>query len=226
MSYYPILLKFDGKAVLVVGGGRVAERKVEVLLQYGALIHIVSKNLTFKLKELLELDRLQHHAEEFKEKHLDNAFLVVAATDDKQLNHRISESARKRGLLINAVDQPADCNFFVPSIVRRGDLLIAISTSGKSPALAKKIRKELEKQYGSEYQTFLNLMGVIRKEILSKGLSQEENSRIFHQIVDSDILEALALNDLATVEYVLGQILPRDMDINDILQKSSNSDNP
>ena len=223
MSYYPILLKFDGKAVLVVGGGRVAERKVEVLLQYGALIHIVSKNLTSKLKELLELDMLQHHAEEFKEKHLDNVFLVVAATDDNQLNHRISESARKRGLLINAVDQPADCNFFVPSIVRRGDLLIAISTSGKSPALAKKIRKELEEQYGSEYKTFLNLMGVIRKEILSKGLSQEENSRIFHEIVDSDIFEALALNDREKVEYVLGQILPQDMDINDILQRSSNS---
>jgi len=224
MSYYPILLKFDGKTALIVGGGKVAERKVEALLQCGASIRIVSRELTSKLKALIELGRLQHHAEEFKEKYLDNAFLVVAATDDKQLNHRISESARKRGLLINAVDQPDDCNFFVPSIVRRGDLLIAISTSGKSPALAKKIRKELENQYGNAYKIFLNLMGILRKEILSQGLSQEENSRIFHEIVDSDILDALALNNLAKGKYILGQILPRDMNIADILQRSFNNE--
>ena len=120
-----------------------------------------------------------------------------------QLNHEISESARKKGVLINAVDQPADCDFIVPSIVRKGDLSIAVSTSGKSPALAKSIRKQLDLQFGNEYQTFLELMGRLRKEILSSGLSQEENSRIFHKIVNSGILNALAEDNPEDVEAIL-----------------------
>lgn len=211
MSYYPILLELRGKTILVVGGGTVAQRKIEKLLEYDASISIISRGLKGKLKELVDSGKVAHIGEEFKEKHLDGAFLVIAATDDKGLNHWISESAEKRGLLINAVDQPADCSFIVPSIVRRGDLLISISTSGKSPALAKKIRRELDAQFGSEYETFLILMGHLRKEVLSLGLSQDENSMIFNEIVDSGIIEALARDDWKAVEFILGRILPNDM---------------
>jgi precorrin-2 dehydrogenase/sirohydrochlorin ferrochelatase len=116
-------------------------------------------------------------------------------------------------LLINAVDQPSDCNFIVPSIVKRGDLLIAISTSGKSPALAKKLRKELEVQFGGEYETFLTLMGCLREEILSMGLSQGENSRILNEIVDSDILKSLVQGDIVGVDSTLRRILPGDLAI-------------
>jgi precorrin-2 dehydrogenase/sirohydrochlorin ferrochelatase len=211
MSYYPILLDLRGKAVLVVGGGAVAQRKIESLLKYDASIYIVSKELTDTLKELVDIGKVRHIGEEFKEKHLEEAFLVIAATDDKDLNHRISRSAGKKGRLINAVDQPSDCSFIVPSIVKRGDLLISISTSGKSPALAKKIRLELDAQFGGEYETFLILMGRVRKEILSLGLSQSENSRIFHEMVDSDMIKALARDDWEAVESILGRILPREM---------------
>jgi len=213
MSYYPIFIGLKEKIALVFGGGRVAERKVETLLEYGALIHIVSKVLTDKLKALVEAGKVQHIGENFRDKHLDNAFLVFAATDDRKLNHKISKSARKRGLLINAVDQPSDCNFIVPSIVKKGDLLIAISTSGKSPALAKKTRKELEIQFGSEYEIFLILMGHLRKEVLSMGLSQEENSRIFNEIINSDILSNIAGNDFEKVESTLSRILPLNLTI-------------
>jgi len=217
MSYYPIFLELEGKTVLVVGGGRVAQRKVDTLLNYGALIRLVSKELTDKLKEMVELGSVLHIGEEFMEKHLDGVFLVFAATDDAQLNHEISESARKRGLPVNAVDQPADCDFIVPSIVSQGDLSIAISTSGKSPALAKTIRKQLEPQFGKEYRLFLNLMGRLRNAVISQDLSQEENSRIFHDIVNSDILKALKAGNPAEVEAALKKILPEGLVVKDIL---------
>lgn len=218
MSYYPIFLELEGKTVLVVGGGSVARRKVETLLEYGAEVNIVSKELSPKLRELVEAGKIRLIGEEFFDKHLDSAFLVYAATDDMQLNREISQSARKRGIMINAVDQPADCDFIVPSIVRKGDLSIAVSTSGKSPALAKSIRKQLDLQFGNEYQTFLALMGRLRKEILSSGLSQEENSRIFHKIVNSGILKALAEDNPEEVEAILRQTVPENVDLKKCLE--------
>lgn len=218
MTYYPIFIDLKGKTALVVGGGNVAERKIEVLLDCGAKINIVSNELTDKLKNLVEVYGIRHLNEEFSKKHLEGVFLVIAATDDKQLNHKISKIAKKMGLLINAVDQLPDCNFIVPSIVKRGDLLIAISTSGKSPALAQKIRKQLDTQFGSEYKAFLVLMGRVRKEMLSKGLSQEENSRIFHEIVESDVLEALLRDNLKRVESTLRRILPEDVALEECLK--------
>jgi len=220
MSYYPVFLQLEDKIALVVGGGKVAQRKVETLLRYGALVNIVSKVLTDKLKQLIEINKVRLLGEEMRDEFLDDAFIVIAATDDKELNSKVSESARNRGLLVNAVDQPADCNFIVPSIVRKGDLSIAISTSGKSPALAKKIRKELDAQFGNEYETFLNLMGGLRKEVLAMGLSQEENSRIFHEIVEGGVIEALARNDLAKVESSLARILPKEINIKTILSRA------
>ena len=214
---YPVFLQLEGKIALVVGGGKVAQRKVETLLSCGASIHIISKMLTDKLKGLVDSNEVRLLGEEMRDEFLDDVFIVIAATDDKELNSRVSEIARNRGLLINAVDQPADCNFIVPAIVKKGDLSIAISTSGKSPALAKKIRKELDGQFGNEYEIFLNLMGGLRKEILAMGLSQEENSRIFHKIVDGGIIEAIARNDLAKVESSLARILPQEINIKDLV---------
>ncbi|MBW1902332.1 MAG: bifunctional precorrin-2 dehydrogenase/sirohydrochlorin ferrochelatase [Deltaproteobacteria bacterium] len=219
MSYYPIFLELEGRTALVVGGGSVAQRKVETLLEHGASIRIVSNELTNKLKVLIETGTVLHAGDAFTEKHLDGVFLVFAATDDRQLNHEISESARKNGLLINAADQPADCDFIVPSIINRGDLSIAISTSGKSPALAKSIRKQLEPQFGKEYEIFLDLMGCLRHEVISLGLSQQENSRIFHEILHSDTLQALKEGNLGEVEAALIRILPKEVGVKDILNR-------
>jgi precorrin-2 dehydrogenase/sirohydrochlorin ferrochelatase len=142
--------------------------------------------------------------------------LVFAATDVKKLNHKVSEAARMRGMLVNAVDQPEDCNFIVPAIVRRGDLVIAISTTGKSPALAKMLRERLELQFGYEYEIFLILIGKLRKKILSMGYSQEKNSRIFNEIVRSDIIKALEEKNLRRVEELFQEILPPDISVKDI----------
>ena len=217
MSYYPIFLELKEKTALVVGGGRVAQRKIETMLEHGAVIYIVSKRLTDKLKKLVQTGVIHHVGAEFTDEQLEKAFLVIAATDDKELNHKISQKAQARGLLVNAVDQPSDCNFIVPSIVRRGDLLIAISTSGKSPALAKSIREMLEAQFGSEYGAFLALMGRLRKQILAKGFCQSENSRIFNEVINADLLESLAKNDLESVKIRLRDLLPEGVNVEDIL---------
>jgi precorrin-2 dehydrogenase/sirohydrochlorin ferrochelatase len=208
MSFYPVLLDLTGKRVLVVGGGQVAQRKVETLLGYEAEILIIAKVLTDKLNEMVECGRVVFLGKEFLPHHLDGAFLVIAATNDKGLNHRVSEEANRRGMLVNVVDQPADCNFIVPSIIRRGDLLVAISTSGKSPAMAKRIREQLEWQFGPEYETTLKLMGRVREAVLASGLPQSENSRIFHAIAGSGIVAAIKAGDWSKVQEVLDGLLP------------------
>jgi len=219
MSYYPIFLDVNDKKALVIGGGEVAERKVETLLDYGAAVLIVSRELTFRLKEMVEEGRVRYAGPEFDENQLEGIFLVIAATDDEVLNHRVSLSAQERGLLINAVDQPEDCNFIVPSIVRRGDLQVAISTSGKSPALARKIREELELRFGEEYEKLLVVMGNIREVILSKGLPQQQNKRIFQEIIESDILEAIAGKDRERMETIVKSVLDNEFDWAPVLER-------
>jgi precorrin-2 dehydrogenase len=213
-SFYPILVDLHGKKALVVGGGKVAQRKIETLLEHGASVLVVARELTAKLEELRSAKRIGFLGAEFSEAFADGAFLVFAATDDASLNRRVSQAAQQRGLLVNAVDQPADCNFIVPSVLSRGDLLIAVSTSGKSPAFARKVRVELERHFGEEYGFFLNLMGNLRKEILSLGLSQEENKSAFEELVNSELLQAIGEKqwDWAAqiVEKVLGRPVSKD----------------
>jgi precorrin-2 dehydrogenase/sirohydrochlorin ferrochelatase len=213
MSYYPVFVQLEGKKVVVVGGGNVAYRKVLALLECGAAIHLAGRELTLELKQMVENEEIHFLGREFSEGSLRNAFMIIAATDDKDLNHHISTCARKKGVLVNAVDQPPDCDFIVPSILKRGDLQIAISTSGKSPALARRIRKSLEAQFGEEYETFLTMMGRLRKEILSLGLPQKENSRIFQKIVDSDLLENFPDGFSRRMEESLKNILPEQVNL-------------
>jgi precorrin-2 dehydrogenase/sirohydrochlorin ferrochelatase len=212
--FYPILADLQGKGALVVGGGKVAQRKIESLLQCGVSVRVVAKELTAKLKELRSAKRIELWGGEFSDALLDGAFLVFAATDDSSLNRKVSQAAQRRGLLVNAVDQPADCNFIVPSVLSRGDLLIAVSTSGKSPAFARKLRVELEQRFGEEYAFFLNLMGNLRKEILELRLSQEENKSAFEELVNSDLLQAVGEKrwDRAAqiIEKVLGRPVSKD----------------
>jgi precorrin-2 dehydrogenase/sirohydrochlorin ferrochelatase len=217
MSYYPILINLKGKKVIVVGGGMVAQRKIETIMEHGAVVHMISRELTPALTKYLEDGKIKVIGNEFKKDYLRGAFLVIAATDDRLLNHRVSENARELGVLVNAVDQPSDCSFIVPSILRRGDLLIAVSTSGKSPALAKRVREELEKGFGSEYESLLVLMGRLRKEILAEGFSQEENKRIFQEIVNSPILELIARSDWNEVASILSNILQTQLSSEDVV---------
>lgn len=207
--FYPILVDLQGKRALVVGGGKVAQRKIETLLEQEASVQVVARELTESLEELRSEGRIEFLGNNFSEDFLDGAFLVFAATDDASLNRRVSEAAQRKGLLVNAVDQPSDCNFIVPSVLSRGDLLIAVSTSGKSPAFARKVRVELERHFGEEYGAFLNLMGNLRKEILRLGLSQERNKIAFEELVYSNLLDAIREKNWDLASQVIGKVLGR-----------------
>jgi precorrin-2 dehydrogenase / sirohydrochlorin ferrochelatase len=222
MAYYPIMIDLTGREVLVVGGGLVAGRKITTLIEYGASVSVVAKELSPELKNLADSGKVKYLGGEFSMVFLKDKFLAFAATDDQELNRRISLAAHAKGMLINAVDQPSDCTFIVPSIIRRGDLIVAVSTSGKSPALAKRIREQLTSLFGHEYELFLRMMGKVRANVLAKGAEQKENSNLFHSLVDSGLLDAIRANDLKKAAMILSDILKQDItsgDISDYLKE-------
>ena len=222
MAYYPILMDLEGKRVLVVGGGGVAERKVRTLLEFGARVDVVSLDLSPALRGLSEEGRVQWAGREFEPSHLKGATLVIAATDDAEANRRVSAACRKQGIPVNAVDQPADCTFIVPAVVRRGDLLLAVSTSGRSPALARSVRKELETRFGPEYADFLALMGSVREEVLAGGRDQKTNQAVFESLVQSNLLDAVRRKDWSSAAGILTKILGTTWREADVLSRLEN----
>jgi precorrin-2 dehydrogenase / sirohydrochlorin ferrochelatase len=213
MKYYPVNLDMTNKRCVVVGGGDIAERKVERLLECGAQVTVVSKSLTPALKARKKTGQMDHIDRDYEDQALDGAFMVIGATDRKDVNERISKDAVARGLLVNIVDDPDRCNFILPSLVQQGDLSIAISTGGKSPALAKKLRKELEKQYGPEYQTLLVIMGILRKRILAGDQRAADNKAVFEDLVHSDILQAIREKDRGRVNTIIHDLTGISMDV-------------
>ena len=213
MKYYPVNLDMTNKRCVIVGGGEIAERKVERLLECGAQVTVVSKSLTPVLKARKKTGQMDHIDRDYEDQALDGAFMVIGATDRNDVNERISKDAMARGLLVNIVDDPDRCNFILPSLVQQGDLSIAISTGGKSPALAKKLRKELEKQYGPEYQTLLVIMGILRKRILAGDQRAADNKAVFEDLVHSDILQAIREKDRGRVNTIIRDLTGISMDV-------------
>jgi precorrin-2 dehydrogenase/sirohydrochlorin ferrochelatase len=205
VRYYPAFLDLQGTSCLVVGGGQVGERKVKTLLECGAVVHLVSPELTPYLEEAVRRGRVIPAGSVFTPAQLEGMFLVIGATADPDVNRRISAEARARNLLCNIVDRPRECNFIVPATVRRGDLTIAVSTGGRSPALAKKIREDLEKLFPDSYIKFIGLMGRIREYVLAQGGPQEENQRIFEALARSALPEMLQAGNRQAIKEVLIQ---------------------
>ena len=213
MKYYPICLNISKKRCVVIGGGDVAERKVTRLLEAGAGVEVVGKLLTPKLKTMQNEGKIGHIADDYKEEYINDAFLVIGATDRDDVNDEIYMDADKKGKLVNIVDSPDRCNFILPSIVQQGDLQIAISTSGKSPALAKKLREEMEGSYGSEYQIFLDIMGAVREKVIVRGYPSEENKKLFEALLNSDILQYIREENWSEVKRVVEDLVGEDIDI-------------
>jgi precorrin-2 dehydrogenase/sirohydrochlorin ferrochelatase len=191
MSYYPVNLNLKNRRCLVVGGGAVAERKVETLLEFGAAVVVVAPVLTPQLRDLADGGSIEYVPGTYELSALDDAFLAVAATDDRETNRAVSEDAQRRGILVNVVDDPDLCTFFVPAVVRRGDLVISVSTSGKSPAMARRIREQLEAQFVPEYGELADLLGELREEVKARYPDQADRNRAFVRILDSDALDLL-----------------------------------
>lgn len=207
MKVYPVFLNLDGKPCLVVGGGAVGERKVQDLLLAGARVTLVSRDLTPALAALAREQAISYLPEDFAPRHLDGMVLVIAATNDLATNQQVSAAAQSRGLPVNVVDQPALCSFVVPATLRRGDLTLAIGTGGHSPALAKKLRQDLEQLYGPEYGPYLELLGAIRAKVLAARRDHPHNQELFTRIVASPLLPCLQASDLTGLQLLLTQLL-------------------
>ena len=191
MAYYPINLDLAGRKCLVVGGGVVAERKINTLLDFNADVVVVSSDLTPNLRGLASEMTIEYLPGEYDSTALEGVFLVIAATDDREVNKRVSEDSQNRGILVNVVDDPELCTFFVPATIRRGKLVVSISTSGGAPSLARRIREQLETHFGSEYGDLVDLMSEVREEVKAKYATEAERRRAFIRILDSNIPDLL-----------------------------------
>lgn len=223
MRYYPAYLDIQKRKCLVVGGGPVATRKVKMLLKCGASVTVISPVVSQQLKNLADSGAITLHGRSYRSADLAGIFLVIGATDDEKLNRQISKDANRLNLLCNIADRPQDCNFILPSIVRRGDLTISISTSGKSPALAKKLRKSLEDQFGEEYAVFLQLIGAIRKKLLRRSHEPEAHKKLFEQLIYSGLVDMIRDNKIADINALLFKVLGEGYAFDDLIGKADQS---
>ena len=206
MKYYPVYLDITNKRCVIVGGGDVAERKAERLLDFGARVTVIGKTLTPLLETMKREGRIEHIHADYDGALIGNAFMLIGATDRDDINTRISLDGKHKGILVNIVDDPAKCDFILPSLVQQGDLAIAISTGGKSPALAKKLREELEKRYGPEYEALLHMLGKLREKVVARGYASDENKRLFEAVIDSDIIQHIQDKNWEQVKKIIYEI--------------------
>jgi precorrin-2 dehydrogenase/sirohydrochlorin ferrochelatase len=224
MRYYPVCLDVKDKPCVVVGGGSVGARKARTLLACGAKVTIVDPDPKKAVREMAVENHIQLKIKSFDMEDLNGCFLVIGATDNLCLNRKVHEAASKKNMLCNIADTPELCNFILPSVVEKGDLVISISTSGKSPAFAKRLRKDLEKQFGEEHARLLRLMGAIRKRLLAESHAPEEHKPLFEAVLDSPILELLAGGDEKSVDVLLKEVFGNRFNYDEL--KSEIKENP
>jgi siroheme synthase-like protein len=193
--YYPVLLDLRGRTCVVIGGGTIATGKVEGLLEAGASVTVIAPQLSASLAALAAAGRVRHLARAYQPGDLAEAFLAVGATDDRAANAAVWAEAQARNLLFNAVDDVPHCNFIAPSILRQGDLTVAISTSGKAPALAVRLKEKLAPELGPEYARFLELAGDLREGLAAAVPDFEARKALWYRLVDSDVLALLKSGD-------------------------------
>jgi siroheme synthase-like protein len=207
MHYYPILLNLQGRLCVVIGGGVIAEGKVRGLLEAEAAVLIIAPELTPDLRAWVREGRVGHLTRVYQPGDLAGAFLAISATDDREVNARVWEEANARNIPVNVVDDTPHCNFIAPSILRRGDLTVAISTSGKAPALAVRLRERLEHLVGDEHARFLELAGTLREPLAARFPSFEQRKALWYQLVDSDVLALLKRGDEAAARHRMTEIM-------------------
>ena len=189
-SMFPMFVKLEGRRVLVVGAGQVGEPKIRGLLATGARIRVVALRASGAVREWADRGEVVLEEREFVLSDFDHVFLVVVATASRELNDLIFREAQARGILCNVVDVPELCDFFYPAVLRRGDLQIAVSTAGQSPSLAKKIRQQLERQFGEGYADWVAQLGETRRLILASDLDNPRKLELLHSLASREAFEA------------------------------------
>jgi precorrin-2 dehydrogenase/sirohydrochlorin ferrochelatase len=194
-AYYPVCLDLRDRPCVVIGGGTVAARKVEGLLECGARVTVVAPLLAPALQALLDAGQITARLRPYADGDLDGAALAIAATDEREVNALVAAEARARGVWLNAADDPERCDFILPAVIRRGDLQIAISTGGRSPALARRVREDLERLLPAEYADLLPVLADVRAELREEGVDVPPER--WQTALDEYVLSRLRAGDLA-----------------------------
>ncbi len=203
MRYLPVFLKLDGEACLVIGGGRVAERKVHALLEAEACVTVVSPELTPGLSAMSDRGAINYIRRRYQPGDLQGAVLAYVAVSDRELGAKIAAEARRRAIPINVADAPELCSFIAPSVLRRGDLRIAVSTSGASPTVARTIRQQLEARYGPEYALALEILRAARRFVRARDPDPRSRARKLGSLAESGLVDCLARADWAHAERIV-----------------------
>jgi len=185
---YPANLKIEGRPCVIIGGGRVASRKAAALLECGARLKVVSPELD---PGFGDPGAFEHVARPYEPGDLEGAFLAIAATDDEAVNRAVEEEARALQLLLNVVDKPEQCNFYVPSSVKRGELMLTVSTGGQLPALSKRLRRQLEEEFPGEWAPALELLGEARGQVISRISDEEKKKECLTELAALDLIPLL-----------------------------------
>jgi len=194
-TYYPVYLELKNQPCIVVGGGKLAEEKVIGLLAVHAKVTLISEKTTSHLKQLVEENQVTYIPRAYQHGDLTDAFMVICATDNAEINQQVWDEASAAHKLVNVVDDIPHCNFIAPAIIRNGDLTVAISTSGRAPALAVRLKERWQKELGHEYADFLELAGHLREPLAKNIPDFATRKKIWYEIVDSGILDVLAQGD-------------------------------
>ena len=206
-TYYPVYIELREQPCIVIGGGKIAEGKVEGLLAARANVTVISPNLTVHLRDLVKEKQITYIARTYQPGDLTGAFMVICATDQAETNHQVWQEASANRQLVNVVDDTPRCNFIAPSILRKGDLTVAISTSGKAPALAVRLKERLQRELGPEYERFLELAGELREPLARNIPDFETRKALWYEIVDSEILDVLARGDESAAREIISRVV-------------------
>jgi siroheme synthase-like protein len=205
-TYYPLFLDITDKGCLVIGGGKVALRKVITLLQFNARVAVVSPVISSKLLKLDEEGKIKCFLRTYSRKDLDNAALIFACTDNNAINNKIKKEAKIKNIPVNVVDNPDICDFIVPSIVKKGDITIAISTSGELPLLSKKLREKIEETVTDDYLEYLHIIGEFRRHLIKTVKTGRKRNMIMKKIDQMEIEEVVA-KGFSTIKKMFGPTL-------------------
>src|SRR6266702_8152498 len=207
MSFYPVFLNLQGRHAVVVGGGAIAEQKVVGLLEAGARVTVVSPDLTWKLEDLAATGAIELRRRAYRRGDLDGAFIAIAATDDRSANADVWAEAEQRGILLNAVDDLPYCSFIAPAVHRAGDITVAVSTAGKSPALAVRLRERIARQIGPAEARLCELLGELRPEVAARVPRGRARTDVWYRIVDSDAIAFVRRGDVAGARRRIDDLL-------------------
>jgi precorrin-2 dehydrogenase / sirohydrochlorin ferrochelatase len=212
MAYYPIAVDIREKNVLVVGGGTVALRKIETLLEFGAKVTVISPEVVSGIVSLAADGKVELHLRSYRTGDIGTAALVIAATDDRDVNALVSKDAQASNILVNVVDDPELCSFIVQATVKRGDMVISIGTGGNSPALSRRVREKIEETFGQEYGELTAIMGEVRE--LARTLIGDQPTRetAFKRILDSDVLDLIKAGRTGDARHEASRILNESAD--------------